>query len=110
MGKGLAGGYRELSAMLIGGAKEPLFDAFYARDKSFNNGHTFQNSAVACAAGLEVLKVIQEQDLIKNVQHMGALLKQRLVARLGCHPNVGDIRGGGLFIGVNRPHSLVVQH
>lgn len=110
MGKGLAGGYREISAMLVGGADESLIDTFHAHRKSFNHGHTFQNSPSACAAGLEVLKIIQEQDLLKNVRHMGALLKERLAARLGDHPNVGDIRGDGLFLGVSRHHSLPVPY
>jgi len=101
MGKGLAGGYREISAILVGGQERCLFDAFYEQKKTFNHGHTFQNSPVGAAAGLEALKIIQELDLIKNVRHKGALLMQRLKARIADHPNVGDIRGQGLFIGVS---------
>lgn len=97
MGKGLAGGYKQISAMLI---SNDLYDELEDCEFTFNHGHTFQNSPEGCAAGLECLKIIQEQDLVKNVEVMGALLKQGLEARLKPHPNVLDIRGSGLFIGV----------
>ena len=45
-------------------------------------------------------KIIREQNLLANVQAMGALLSRRLRERLASHPNVGDIRGRGLFWGV----------
>lgn len=45
-------------------------------------------------------RIIQENDLISNVRAMGKLLEKRLRASLGEHPNVGDIRGRGLFWGI----------
>ncbi len=64
------------------------------------HGHTYQGYPVACTAALEVQRVIQEDDLLPNVRRMGALLSDMLRRRLGSHPNVGDIRGRGLFWGI----------
>jgi adenosylmethionine-8-amino-7-oxononanoate aminotransferase len=66
----------------------------------FVHGHTYQGHPAGCAAALEVQKIIREQNLLANVQAMGALLSRRLRERLASHPNVGDIRGRGLFWGV----------
>ena len=55
---------------------------------------------VACAAALAVQKVIEEEDLLGNVRAMGTLLRERLTVRLGNHRNIGDIRGRGLFLGL----------
>lgn len=45
-------------------------------------------------------RIVQEENLLANVQAMGGLLSKRLRERIGAHPNVGDIRGRGLFWGV----------
>jgi adenosylmethionine-8-amino-7-oxononanoate aminotransferase len=95
--------------MLVGGKRQDQFlmDAFYEQGKTFNHGHTFQNNPPACAAALEALKIVQE--LLPNVQKMGALLKERLMVRLANVANVGNIRGEGLFLGVIHLYSLVFQ-
>ncbi|RFU24292.1 hypothetical protein B7463_g12043, partial [Scytalidium lignicola] len=51
----------------------------------------------ACAAALEVQNIIHEEDLLANVRAMGSRLASSLQAKIGSHPNVGDIRGRGLF-------------
>jgi adenosylmethionine-8-amino-7-oxononanoate aminotransferase len=56
--------------------------------------------ATACAAALEAQRVIEEEDLLSNVQARGEQLRAALREWLGDHPHVGDIRGRGLFIGV----------
>ena len=66
----------------------------------FVHGHTYQGHPAACAAALEVQRVISEGNLIANVRRMGALLSTLLYQTLGDHPNVGDIRGRGLFWGL----------
>ncbi|KAF3050063.1 hypothetical protein E8E11_009176 [Didymella keratinophila] len=99
VGKGLAGGFQQLSAMLV---SPKITDAFEHGPGSgaFSHGHTFQNYPLACAAGLEVQKIIQEENLLQNVRTKGNRLSKLLKKRLGDHPNVGDIRGAGLFWGI----------
>jgi len=62
--------------------------------------HTYMAHPTACAAALAVQKVIEEEGLLANCRERGAELKKRLQERLGQHPHVGDIRGRGLFIGI----------
>ena len=71
---------------------------------SFDNGmeffSTFGGSTVACAVGLEVLDVVDTERLQPHARDVGAGLMARLRAQIGGHPLVGDIRGSGLFLGV----------
>jgi adenosylmethionine-8-amino-7-oxononanoate aminotransferase len=57
-------------------------------------------SSSACAASLAVQEVIRRDDLLSNVRNMGARLQRRLSERFGNHGHVGDVRGRGLFWGV----------
>ena len=68
--------------------------------RSFIHGHTYQGHPVTCAAALEVQKIIREEGLVQNVSRMGELLSIRLKTLLSSHPHVGDIRGKGLFWGI----------
>jgi adenosylmethionine-8-amino-7-oxononanoate aminotransferase len=95
--KGLGGGYQPIGAVL---AHRKLVDAFRAGSGLFQHGHTYLGHAVACAAALAVQQVIARDGLLGRVQQLGAYLEQRLRAELGQHPHVGDIRGRGLFWGV----------
>ncbi|KAF1923243.1 aminotransferase class III family protein [Didymella exigua CBS 183.55] len=99
VGKGLAGGFQQLSATLV---SPKVNDAFELGPGSgaFSHGHTFQNYPLACAAGLEVQKIIQEENMLQNVKTKGNRLFKLFKKRLGEHPNVGDIRGAGLFWGI----------
>lgn len=71
---------------------------------SFDNGmeffSTFGGSTVSCAVGLAVLDVVQEERLQDHARAVGASLLGRLQGAIGGHPLVGDIRGSGLFLGV----------
>ena len=71
---------------------------------SFDNGmeffSTFGGSTVACAVGLAVLEVVEEERLQDHAREVGDLLLARLRALLADHPLVGDIRGSGLFLGI----------
>ena len=71
---------------------------------SFANGmeffSTFGGSTVACAVGLEVLDVVEAERLQEHAREVGAGLIERLRATVGSHPLVGDIRGSGLFLGI----------
>jgi 4-aminobutyrate aminotransferase-like enzyme/Ser/Thr protein kinase RdoA (MazF antagonist) len=72
---------------------------------SFANGmeffSTFGGNPVACAAGLAVLDVLEEQSLQANALRVGGYLKNRLLKLQQSHPVIGDVRGSGLFLGVD---------
>ncbi|KAF2845956.1 omega-amino acid-pyruvate aminotransferase [Plenodomus tracheiphilus IPT5] len=97
VGKGLTGGYAVLSAILM---SPKISDAFEDREITFNHGHTYQNYPPACNAALVVQRIIQDEGFLANVREKGELLRKRLAVRLLTHPNVGDIRGDGLFWGI----------
>lgn len=100
IGKGIAGGYQALSGMLL----SPEITDAIEHGSGFNHGHTFQNSPKACAAGLAVQKIIEEEGLLANVRDKGDKLQEKLEERLGSHRNVGNIRGVGLFRAVSTSH------
>ncbi|CAL3964836.1 unnamed protein product [Diplocarpon coronariae] len=97
IGKGLGAGYQPIAAVLI---SQKVVDALMNGSGQFIHGQTFQGMPVQAAAALEVRKILREQNLMENVRAQGAYLEKRLKALLGDHPNVGDIRGRGLFWGI----------
>ncbi|KAA2213579.1 aspartate aminotransferase family protein [Teichococcus oryzae] len=92
--KGLGGGYQAIGAVLLSGR---VADAVEQGSGAFQHGHTYLAHPIACAAALEVQRVIREDGLLDNVMAMGTLLDARLQERFGNHAHVGDIRGRGLF-------------
>mgnify|MGYP002363221247 FL=1 len=95
--KGLGGGYQPIGAVLAQGR---LVEVMSAGSGFFQHGHTYLGHAVACAAALAVQKVIQRDNLLGRVQEAGSYLAHQLHEALGDHAHVGDIRGRGLFWGV----------
>jgi adenosylmethionine-8-amino-7-oxononanoate aminotransferase len=95
--KGLGAGYQPIGAMLVG---DRVYDAIVRGSGFFQHGHTYMGHATACAAALEVQRVIEEDDLLANVKTRGEQLRAILRERFAQHPHVGDIRGRGLFVGV----------
>jgi adenosylmethionine-8-amino-7-oxononanoate aminotransferase len=95
--KGLGGGYQPIGAVLL---SQKIFDAFAEGSGFFQHGHTYMCHPMACAAALAVQEVIERDRLLNNVQAMGAHLSRRLGERFGNHAHVGDIRGRGLFLGL----------
>ena len=77
-----------------------MFDAIRAGSGFFQHGHTYMGHATACAAALAVQHAIEDEDLLANVQRRGAALREGLEGRFGNHHHVGDIRGRGLFLGL----------
>jgi adenosylmethionine-8-amino-7-oxononanoate aminotransferase len=92
--KGLGAGYQPIGALMAGGR---IFEAVREGSGFFQHGHTYMAHPTACAAALEVQRVIQEDDLLANVRRQGDNLNRALHRSFGEHPNVGDIRGRGLF-------------
>ncbi|KAI0127722.1 pyridoxal phosphate-dependent transferase [Xylariales sp. AK1849] len=97
VGKGLAAGYQPVSAILVG---KKVFQEMDTKKAIFTHGHTYQDHPVGCATALKVQQVIQRDGLLANVQTQGLYLGNLLKNKLRHHPNVGDIRGRGLFWGI----------
>jgi hypothetical protein len=95
--KGLGAGYQPIGAMLCTAA---IYDAIAAGSGFFQHGHTYLGHPVATAAGLAVVTQMLERDLIARSAQMGERLQAALVDQFGQHPHVGDIRGRGLFRGL----------
>ena len=97
MAKGLAAGYQPIGALLC---KEHISETLKNGSGFFQHGHTFMGHALAMAASLETQRVIREENLLENVLRRGKSIRKRLRDALAGHANVGDVRGRGLFIGV----------
>jgi adenosylmethionine-8-amino-7-oxononanoate aminotransferase len=100
VGKGLGGGYAPLSAMIC---RRPIADAFWGpspENPGFVEGHTFEGNPISCAAGLAVLQEILERDLCGNARVQGARLRAGFEQLAKKHGVIGDIRGKGLFQGI----------
>ncbi|MFE0843236.1 aspartate aminotransferase family protein [Achromobacter insolitus] len=95
--KGLGGGYQPIGAVMV---QQRIVDAMQQGSGFFQHGHTYLGHAIACAASLAVQDVIRRDQLLARVRAQGEGLRQRLDSALGAHPHVGDIRGRGLFMGV----------
>jgi len=85
-------------------AKTDIIDAFGRAARYFN---TFGGNPVSCEVGMAVLDVIENENLIDNARDVGAHLRQGLEALAKKFPAIGDVRGAGLFLGVEmiRPAS-----
>ena len=95
--KGLGAGYQPIGALLASGK---VYEAVVRGSGFFQHGHTYLGHPIACAAALAVQRALRERNLIPQVQRLGHALEARLRARFGAHPHVGDIRGRGLFWGL----------
>jgi adenosylmethionine-8-amino-7-oxononanoate aminotransferase len=95
--KGLGGGYAPIGAVLM---QKKIFDAIAWGSGAFPHGHTYMGHPLACAAALAVQRVIRRDNLLQNVCRQGVYLSHRLKQRFANHPFVGDVRGRGLFQGV----------
>src|SRR4051812_41276450 len=95
--KGLGGGYAPIGAVLI---RDKIIDTIAHGSGLFQHGHTYLGHALACSASLAVQRIIRRDNLLENVRIQGAHLARRLQERFGNDPHVGDVRGRGLFQGV----------
>ena len=95
--KGLGAGYQPIGAMLC---TAEIYKAIEDGTGFFQHGHTYLGHPVAAAAGLAVVKKLLDQDLVERSARQGAKLHAALADRFGQHAHVGDIRGRGLFLGL----------
>ncbi len=95
--KGLGAGYQPIGAMLCTAG---IHDAIAGGSGFFQHGHTYSGHPTAAAAGQAVVSAILERKLLPRVREQGAKLHQMLDQRFGQHPHVGDLRGRGLFRGI----------
>lgn len=95
--KGLGAGYQPIGALLTSGR---IYAAIADGSGFFQHGHTYMGHPMAAAAAGAVLDAILGRGLLAQVQAQGVKLDAALRAELGQHAHVGDIRGRGLFRGI----------
>jgi adenosylmethionine-8-amino-7-oxononanoate aminotransferase len=94
LSKGFAAGYSPLGAAVAPDRiVEPVLDA-----GGFLHGFTYAGNPLACAAGLAVLEVIENERLVERAAAAGALLKSKLALLMERYPFIGDVRGKGLLL------------
>jgi acetylornithine/succinyldiaminopimelate/putrescine aminotransferase len=96
--KALSGGYVPVGAMLT---TDKIYSSVYSgMDKVMNHSTTFKNGALAMAAGLASLSVIEDEGLVENAARVGASLKAGLEGLQAKYDLLADVRGQGLIIGI----------
>ena len=95
--KGLGAGYQPIGAMLC---SAKIYKTIEDGTGFFQHGHTYNGHPTAAAAGLAVVSAILDRGLLPRVRAQGEKLADRLADRFGQHPHIGDLRGRGLFYGI----------
>jgi adenosylmethionine-8-amino-7-oxononanoate aminotransferase len=91
--KGLSGGYIPLGACIVSDSVAETFQ------RPFAHGHTYGSHPVSCAVGLAVLDYVEKHKLVERSANLGKYFHEEL-NELYDHPTVGDIRGMGIFSGI----------
>ena len=107
MAKGLGAGYQPIGAMLC---TRDIYRAVEKGSGFFQHGHTYMAHPTACAAGLAVVSAIIDRGLLKQVLEKGELLRKCLHETFDENPHVGDIRGRGLFLGLELVQDKVTKN
>ncbi|WP_299515480.1 aspartate aminotransferase family protein [uncultured Rummeliibacillus sp.] len=99
MAKGITSAYLPLSATVV---KREIFDAFTGTDAYdyFRHVNTFGGSPVSCAVALKNIEIFEREGLFERSVIKGSEVLSTLHEKLDEHPNVGNIRGKGLLIGI----------
>ena len=95
LSKGITSGYAPLGVTIV---RKPIGDRF--KEQFFSHGATYAGHALACATAVRVIQVYQEENLIERAAEMGRYLLERAMELKDKHPCIGDIRGIGLFVGM----------
>ena len=95
--KAITSGYFPLGGVGVSDAIARVLDG---ADSAWMHAHTYSAHPVGCAVALRTIRYIEENDLVAEASRKGARLLEALRARLGTHPQVGEIRGQGLMCAV----------
>lgn len=95
--KGLGAGYQPIGAMIC---TRQIYRVIENGSGFFQHGHTYLGHPVACAAAHAVVQKIMDRRMLDRVLAQGVRLHKALLDQFGEHPNIGDIRGRGLFFGL----------
>jgi len=95
MAKGMTCGYLPLGATVV---RKQIGDRF--KEQFFSHGATYAGHALACAAAVRTIQIYQEDNLIENSAKMGRYLLEKAMELKDKHPSIGDVRGLGLFVGL----------
>jgi adenosylmethionine-8-amino-7-oxononanoate aminotransferase len=95
--KGATSGYWPFGFVAASG---PVHAAVTAPGAAFVHGFTYSHAPVGAAVAREVLRILHDEDLVSASARLGDGLQRRLRERLGEHPQVGEIRGRGLLVGL----------
>jgi taurine--2-oxoglutarate transaminase len=95
LAKGINSGYVPLGAMVIG---EKIAD--WVRDKYFAGGLTYSGHVLACASAIASIEAFREEGIVENSAAMGEVLAEELPRLQERHPSIGEVRGKGLFWGI----------
>ncbi len=95
--KGLGAGYQPIGAMLC---SSHIYKTIEAGSGFFQHGHTYLGHPTACAAAHAVVKTLLDEQLIGRVKDLGGKTMAALHDSFADHPHIGDIRGRGLFLGM----------
>ncbi len=98
--KGLTSGYDSLAAVIV---RKEVADIFLGSSDAtmFKHGATFGGRPAACAAALENIAIMEEENLLKNAENSGQYLMELLQKALSALPIVGEIRHAGLIFGID---------
>ncbi|MGN1401010.1 MAG: aspartate aminotransferase family protein [Bacillus sp. (in: firmicutes)] len=99
MAKGITSAYLPLSATAV---KKEIYEAFQGTEEYdyFRHVNTFGGNPAACALALKNIEIMEQEQLFARSKQLGKEMKETLQQNLSSHPNVGDIRGKGLLIGI----------
>jgi adenosylmethionine-8-amino-7-oxononanoate aminotransferase len=95
--KGLGAGYQPIGALMV---SKDIADTIQRGTGFFQHGHTYIGHAAACAGALAVQNRLHDDGVLARVTPLGRSLERRLKEHFQNHPHVGDIRGRGLFWGI----------
>ncbi len=93
--KGINSGYVPLGAMVI---SDPISD--WIQDKPFQGGLTYSGHPLACAAGVASIEAFREEGIVEHAAAQGEVVREELAGLAERHPSIGEVRGKGLFFGV----------
>jgi taurine---2-oxoglutarate transaminase len=93
--KGINSGYVPLGAMTV---RDHVYDAI--KDRFFAGGLTYSGHPLACAVGVASIEAFREEGIVENSAAMGEYLREKLTLLAQEHPSIGEVRGLGLFWGL----------